>query len=67
MAIWTVIIKTTEGYEAHVLYSSFDQKPAWQEAEQTYLCEVVAMWKGNYAEEVMMTDPNKSENKLTNL
>ncbi len=62
MAIWTVIIKTTEGYEAVTLYSSFDRRPAWQDAEQTYPHEIVAMWKGNYAEEVMTTNSNKSEN-----
>ena len=63
MAIWTVLIKTDEGYEAHTLYSSFDRSPAWREAEQTYPYEVVAMWKGNYAEEVMTSNTNKSENK----
>ena len=64
MSVWTVLTKSSGTYEAHTLYSSFDRGPAWREAEQTYPGGVVAMWKGNFASEVMTADPNKSENKL---
>jgi hypothetical protein len=63
MSVWTILQynQSTGDMHASTLFGSPDRVDAWEKAEKLadWECNVVAIWKGNFADEVVTEKPKK--------